>query len=188
MKIQFVAIFIACLSFFIPFCSSAQTQKGGILLAGSGHAQFNDPLEIELQPQAGYFLLNRMAVGASIPVYFLAAGSQRRRTSSLGLDPFVRYYFLQSKLRPFLLVNAGYRVAISSYDDYYNPFERIKNRYNYWNIGAGLGAVYFFSPTVALETSLQYGVTTTTFPYDNRESLGRLTARFSFGIYLSRQK
>lgn len=57
----------------------------------------------QVQPQAGYMLSNRWAIGTRMPASFLS------NEWNVGLSPFVRYYLpIKGQALPFIELNGGY--------------------------------------------------------------------------------
>ena len=123
-----------------------------------------------LNPNAGYFFLNHLALGASFNANFEKLGDIR--TTALGLGPFARFYFGRGPWRPFLNLNANYatqRTKIGSTSTSANGFS--------WLGGAGVA--WFVTDNAALETTFGYSSTN----FKGFESANGLAFRLGFHIY-----
>lgn len=145
---------------FAAISSYAQPRKGDWMVganianssAGVGPAA-TSYFSANLNPSVGYFLSNRIAVGAGVGLSYQRSGKYFNSFSS-SIIPFARYYFTKKegmqpkKLYFFGEVAAGAGVGTSAYFD-----NGVKNR----QIGsillsnAGVGLAYFILPNVSVE-------------------------------------
>lgn len=136
-KVLFIAALVAA-----SFAGQAQTSKGTYLLGGgAGFNSTKGATTWNVSPNAGYFVIDNLAVGANLDVkdQNTAAGT------TFGVGPFVRYYFVSlGKAKVF--GNANY-----AYDGV--------NKSN--SVGAAAGLAYFLNQSIALETALGYTNNTT---------------------------
>lgn len=153
-KIILIAAFIVC---FVASQSFAQTEKGNWLLGGS--ASFNTNTNsasytiIQLSPLIGGFVANKFAVGASIPLSYYK--DSYRRISSLGLMPFVRYYFATTeKSSLFGHAAFGIETATIKYSSG-SPYVGEQNNNSTSGI-VGLGYTYFLNKSIGVEGLLNY--------------------------------
>lgn len=153
-----LTIIIATLSF-ITTSVFAQPRKGdwmvGAGIANSsaarvaGSTQFN----VNLNPSAGYFLSNRVAVGTSVGLSY-SKYARSLSSYSASLKPFARYYFSKKegmqpkKLYLFGEVSAGAGIGASRYD---NNGVIEKRTGSTILSSAGLGLTYFILPNVSVE-------------------------------------
>lgn len=142
-KVLFIAALVAA-----SFAGQAQTSKGTYLLGGG--AGFNSTsasgggstTSWNLSPNAGYFVIDNLAIGTSLSVADFGGGT------SFGFGPFVRYYFTSlGKAKVF--GNAGFT---------YNSFGGGGNS---TSVGAAAGLAYFLNQSIALEAALGYTNNTT---------------------------
>jgi hypothetical protein len=105
-----------------------------------------DPFLINLSPNLGYFVSNRLVLGSSAGLIFY--GYENFSTISIALVPFTRYYFGRGDTRFFALASLGYR----------REWERStegtsSRRSSYGNIHGdlGLGLTHLISDQIALE-------------------------------------
>jgi|TARA_R110000737_G_scaffold224336_4_gene239349 hypothetical protein len=143
-------------SVFSLFSTNAQLEKGSMLIGGSGafgaSAGGNGSGYIfNLYPSAGYFVLNKFAVGAEVG--FLSQvnnfGNFTSRYNAISFSPFARYYFLKQESKVNIFAQAG--IAIAYYNSTYaqsttNDIVTIPN--------VKAGVAYFIRPQVALEAAI----------------------------------
>ena len=162
-------------------------QVGSLSYSGTGEPYSIRSFSISLSPSAGYFVARNLAIGASIPVTFLAYKASFPGTTvpskvnslSLGLAPFIRYYIGSAKLRPFASASYGYtQVWNTTFAPRTNNDSKNSSNYSTYSVGAGVA--YFVNNTVSLDASLNYG---DSFGYD-RTTLNRGTTSLSVGFRL----
>ncbi|CAN5303006.1 hypothetical protein BH23BAC1_BH23BAC1_22520 [soil metagenome] len=104
MKILILAFLLIT---FLNFNVQAQIEKGSRLVGGAGYVLWKDPFLINLSPNLGYFLSNRLVLGSSVGLMFY--GYEDYSNVSIALTPFTRYYFGRGGTRLFVLASLGYR-------------------------------------------------------------------------------
>ncbi len=131
--------------------SFAQTSKGNWMVGGS--AGFNSEKTgsgpssstIELAPNAGYFVSNNIAVGASVDLMSVSNSGG----SSFNFGPMVRYYFVEMGKNAKLFANAN--IGFGSV----KPAGATSSTSSTaWGIKAG--PAFFLTKNVALEATLGY--------------------------------
>lgn len=141
----------------------AQTQKGNILvgadLAGIGinFQEDNTQFSFNLNPKAGWFIRDNVAVGPDIN---FGINTQKGATSiNYGLGLFARKYFgdeatnLSRTTKWLVEANAGFYGTNLSGDNI------VETSTNGLGIGFGPGISYFLNQNIALEALLKYNLT-----------------------------
>ncbi len=83
----------------------AQTQQGSMMIGGNaGFANSSQGdfsiTTVSINPSIGYFVIDKLAVGASVGISFFSG--DLLEGTSFGVGPFARYYFTDgSNIRPF---------------------------------------------------------------------------------------
>lgn len=153
---------------------SAQTEKADWLVGGQlALNTVENTSSFVFSPNAGYFALNGVALGATLNVNLSKAGNITSTQYSLG--PFARWYFGRGFWRPFLNAGAGFateRVKIGSASSSANGFN--------WLLGGGLA--WFVTDNAALELTAGYN----SVKLKNFETQDGLALRIGFQIYLDR--
>jgi hypothetical protein len=150
MKTSLLSLLIA---FLLSFACEAQTQKGAIMIGGSGGVGFKDAFSISLNPNLGFFVTNDFAIGAGVPLQFYK--QKDYNSVSGGLQPFARYYFGKpAATRLFAQANGMYHLSRSKGGSPNDP-NKI-NTYSQNSFGGGLGLVHFVIEQVGLEAKLSY--------------------------------
>ena len=162
------------LSMLCSFIVFSQTEKGDWLVGGTlelNTAENNTT--VTFSPNAGYFFMNNFAGGAQLNFSYTELGQVK--ATIFGIGPFVRYYFLQNKVRPFV---AG---------DWSFESRKLKT-----NLGEstetgssfflGGGCAFFINENVALEGLMGYKRT----KVENNDGQGGFNFKFGFQVYINR--
>ena len=165
-----VPILFSCISL------SAQTDKGDWMVGGNlalNTAKNNT--SVQFTPQAGYFFAKNFVMGGQLSISYSEQGSAH--ITDLGIGPFARYYFGETKARPFF---AGDMNFISN---------RVKTGQTSLNATAfgwflGAGASFFINDNVAVDGILGYR----RIKYENEDGSGGLNLRIGFQVFLSHRQ
>jgi hypothetical protein len=145
--------------------AQAQTEKGNLLVGGSGFAAGTPnfegrdrymELEASMSPRVGYFVADQLCLGALVPLQYTRQSSYtlRRRWLGAGVNPFIRSYVGSSATRLVLEARGGinYRswYGLSVSQDYQSDSGF------YVNGGLGTGLVHFINNRIGLELLLSY--------------------------------
>jgi hypothetical protein len=160
-----------------PSASEAISQGNWLIGSTIGGTNFNfetNTFAINVQPRAGYFVSERVAVGALATLGFVTE-KEGDDVFSYGIAPFARYYFPEGASatgRWFGEVSAG--IAGSS-GGVTNPVSL--------TLGASAGYAHFISRTVALEGILGYTYNEADIDVEGSGSSG-LALSVGFQVYL----
>jgi hypothetical protein len=130
---------------------------------------------IEFSPNAGYFIIDNLAIGAKMIISYNQLGDLK--VTSFGAGPFMRYYFTAAKIKPFFAAEFDYQNQKFST----GTGSSTENAFNYF---LGGGAAFFINENVAIEAILGYGHTSV----KNDEGSGGLNFRVGFQVYLGRHQ
>ncbi|HYF30302.1 MAG TPA: outer membrane beta-barrel protein [Chitinophagaceae bacterium] len=157
---------------FTVYNVAAQTEHGNWLIGGSFVLNTNDnSTTIGLNPTAGYFVMNNLAVGGTVILNYTKFGNSRSTT--FGAGPLVRYYFGQTNIKPFVhgefgLISEKTKVGANS------------NTENGINFLLGPGLAGFLNENVALEALAGYSYT----KLKDFDGDGGFAFRVGFQVYL----
>ena len=151
-----VAYLLAVLAFLLFSTGYAQTDKGSWLIGGTGKINIQDIsgdntiFNITLLPNAGYFVINNLAVGARTDLTF--SSGDGFSGSGVGVGPFVRYYFNLNNptLKP--LATAG----VSFFTSAFKPDVGEKTTNNSTDFFVGPGLAFFINEFIAIEGLLLF--------------------------------
>lgn len=171
------------------FQAKAQIQKGN-LMVGAGLADMslglqkdNTNFSLTINPKAGYFVEDNMAVGAEVKLSFETAKGYTDINYLAGA--FGRYYFsdpetiLLKHSRFFIEANAG----ISG--ENHKPKGLPSSSTNGLGIGFGPGIAYFITENIGLEAMLKYNLL---IGFGSATTVNRLSFGLGFQIYLPTPK
>jgi hypothetical protein len=145
----------------VLFCQSAgysQITKGNWLYGGNGqissqreniNAMLVKGFKISLSPNVGYFFMDRFASGAKLSLNYdeVNYSGVKSKSSSYGIGPFIRYYFLDVNNRINILAETSYQYISSGNGG-------ISYGNNIFTLSAG--PVIYFTPSVGLEITGSY--------------------------------
>ena len=166
--------FTAAVLVFFLSSLSAQTERADWLVGGQlALNTVENSSTFVFSPNAGYFVLNGLALGASLNVEFSKSGNTSANQYSIG--PFARWYFGRGFWRPFLNAGAGFASKRTTI----GPISGSNNGFN-WLLGGGLA--WFVTDNSALELTAGYN----SVKLKNFEAQNGLAMRMGFQVYLDR--
>lgn len=178
-KVLFVIFIFLSFTLFAQDDDARPTDKGSFLVNGAlgfnvskvdmPESIFKDisRFNVSLSPRAGYFVIDRLAVGletsftfsrekidyvdVTFPIDYVSdLEDQITTTTMLSAGPFVRYYL---KNGIFAEASIGFGKLNSKRDDYLGTLELERNFFSY---ELGVGYAIFFNNSVSLEPFLSY--------------------------------
>jgi hypothetical protein len=156
--------------------AEAQTQKGDWLVGGLLDLNTaKNSTTFEFSPNVGYFILENLAIGGTLVYSYDKLGDLK--VTSFGIGPFMRYYFGDTKIRPFFAGDMTFEkqkfttTAGSSTEDAFN-----------WFLGGG--AAFFINENVAVDGLLGYGHS----KVSDEDGSGGLRLRVGFQVYINRNQ
>lgn len=161
------------LMIFVSVALQAQTEQYKIFVGSSsklnfsflnssqksdqGSVNLNKSADINLAPQAGAFVINNLAIGLEIPFAYSYKNNiltnTKDYTASIALAPFVRYYFGQTKIKPYLNGLVGVGTMKSKTEGSFFS-DNSKYRLFLYQVGGGVG--FFLGDKVSLDVALSY--------------------------------
>lgn len=182
------------LFFFIVFgmtlTANAQITKGNWLVGGEGSyssvkykSEYNgitetsDASSIRINPNLGYFFIDKFAGGLQLQLTFLEPGSSFA-FNSYSFGPFVRYYFLNQENRINLFSQVNYSFGFGK-----NGLDVKTDSSGY---GVKAGTVLFFNSSVGIELSLNYISSTSKQDGGFKDSSDAFLVGLGFQIHLEK--
>ncbi len=146
------------ISLLLSLTVSAQTEQKAMMAGGNfdiGYS-FQDSIRIftiNLQPRWGIFVYKNLLLGASVGIGITSDNKGKSRGNRFILNtsftPYVRYYFLKEKMRPFIYAFGGYMGTTAL-------IKARSNNLDGATYGGGFGFDYFVNKNVAIEATLGY--------------------------------
>ena len=167
------SLFIFIVAMAIGIGSYAQTDKNDWLVGGNMTINTTtDNSEFSFRPSAGYFFVNNFAAGAEFLLSFSKFGD--RKTNSVGVGPFARYYFTKNpNFKP--MVHASFNVASESSKE-----NNIKTTNTVTSLFLGGGGAFFINRNVAIEALAGYNRS----KFENFDPEGGFLFRIGFQVHL----
>ena len=178
-RILLLVILVASLS-----TLQAQTEKGDWMVGGGFRLNTSgNNTEITLNPTAGAFIINNLALGANFSFSYLKTGSNvlggsTNKITSFGVGPFARYYFTQAQVRPILHGQFNYlsqQIKVSAAPSNTN------SGLNYF---LGGGAAIFLNELVSIDGLLGYDHT----KLKDLDGRGGFAMTIGFQVYLMKRQ
>jgi opacity protein-like surface antigen len=154
---------------------NAQTEQGRVLIGGTaGFESTSTPAgeekvtttELNLSPYIGYFVIDRLAIGADINFELFGAEGEDNDATRFAIGPFVRYYFFTNEsIGVFGQAGINYETLTVGEGDGVSEF----------GFGAGVGADFFLNDNVAIEAIVR-------FQSSKIEDADDSTTRFGLGV------
>jgi outer membrane autotransporter protein len=137
-----------------------------------------------LSPRFGYFVIDKLAVGASVNLSLSKYDSKSsfgsdNTSTGVSIGPFVRYYF-----DPGFFVQGSFGVGATNYH-YDNVGGENDVKYRTSNFGLGVGYAYFLNDNIAIEPMIGYAsYSSKTKGSDAKDINSQLYLSVGFQIYL----
>ncbi len=159
---------------------TAPIQQGNWIVGGSlgslGYSFEGESFNVNLNPRAGYFVSDGLAVGLGADLGLATFSGDQDNLWSYGVAPFVRYYFGQGSSSTGRFFGQG-EVGIAGYSN--GSGADLK-------FGIGAGYAHFITQSVALEAMLGYNYSKGTMASATAQS--GLGVSLGFQIYLPGQR
>jgi|JI9StandDraft_1071089.scaffolds.fasta_scaffold179892_2 hypothetical protein len=173
MKINLLLPFL--LLIFLALGASAQTEKGSMITGTNVGISYTSQdslhsFDMNFNPNFGYFVANNFMMGMSVGIGITSDNKAKKLKNRLFINtsfaPFVRYYFLKEKWRPFLYARFGYFGTTLISNGNTSSSDGLTGE-------GGVGINYFFNKNAAFEATLGYrGTRTTGQSLNSRFGLG----------------
>ena len=166
-------LLILFLSFFIYTCVVGQTEQHNFLIGGSmslnktnlkwksdnESGDYGTEFNFNLKPSFGFFVADGLAIGLNLDIEFSEENNDEEdetlKSSMNCLGLFIRYYFLNLKVKPFLHgdISTG-NINIKAESSYYGS-NSINGSVTKLDFGGGVA--FFFTDNTSLELIAYYG-------------------------------
>jgi len=151
----------------------AQTEKGDWMVGGGFRLNTSDNnTEITLNPNAGLFIINNLALGGNFAFSYNKVEDDK--ITAFGIGPFVRYYFTNANVRPIL---HGHLNFISAKRKLAGIGSNTNTGLNYF---LGGGAAIFLNDQVSIDGLLGYDHT----KFKDFNGSGGFAMTIGFQVYL----
>lgn len=153
--------------------ANAQTEKGDWMVGGGFRLNTSDKnTEITLNPNAGLFIINNLALGGNFSFSYNKVEDDK--ITAFGIGPFVRYYFTNANVRPIL---HGHLNFISAKRNLSGIGSNTNTGLNYF---LGGGAAIFLNDQVSIDGLLGYDHT----KFNDFDGSGGFAMTIGFQVYL----
>ncbi|GAB3889026.1 outer membrane beta-barrel protein [Spirosoma agri] len=158
--------------------ATAQTEKGRWNVGVSvGNFSYQDNKNADtktftgnLSPSVGYFVANNLLIGTGVPLS-LSTSKQgnnpyvsKYASTSVGLSPFVRYFFGAAKLKPYVGLSYSHSFVRNTYNSSAFSTDFSSDGYSIALVPT-LGVAYFINQTIAIYAGLNYNILSSKIGY-----------------------
>ena len=183
------------LFFLAAFTVYGQTEKGNFLIGGSSSLGLNfataktefDGNSFEedqkitnftFQPDVGYFIIDNLAVGLSLPISINTSDFDDRKntTTAILASVFSRYYFTESNIKPFIQGQIGFGNSNTNFESRNGESESKSNLFNFGAVG---GVAIFLNNIISIDLGIVYSNSTSS-PGDSDFDIKTKTNQFGF--------
>lgn len=136
-----------------------------------------------LSPAIGYFFIDNLALGIELPIQYSSmkdTDDDKMTQSSLVFAPFLKYYFGNSMMKPYVNGSIGLGKGSVSYDFTMGSNVSYSMTMFAYQLGAGLSI--FLHEKVSLDLGLRWSSTSTTKVEDNPTNSKTINSGLGFGI------
>lgn len=179
--------------------STAPTTKGNFILGGSSRFGFSiatsqlksDSGDIQngetrntsfgLRPRVGYFIINDLAIGGEVAFSTSKAKNDDLNFEATGTSfsfaPFVRYYFTEGIIKPFLQGSVGIGFSNSKTEGDFGENESKNSIFNY---GFDGGVTFFLNKSISIDTGIGYAYSSSKARDNNDDNVRFVNSGFFF--------
>ena len=154
------------------FIAQAQTEQGDWMVGGGFRLNTSDNNTlISLNPDAGAFVIRRLAIGGNVDLTYSKVGDIR--DTYFGIGPFVRYYFSKANVKP--IVHGKFNFVTEK-----TKIPSGSNSNTGINYFLGAGAAIFISEQVSIDALMGYDHT----KIKDFDGSGGFAMTIGFQVYL----
>ena len=169
------AIFFALFLFCFDFLAHSQTSKGSFMIGASNLLELRNVVakqksdngsnfeakttKFSIEPLAGYFIIDRLAVGVIPGFHYLNEdmNQSKLRTTEFSLIPYGRYYLGKNRFKAFAHAGIGYlHRSLRNEFDFVDSQDAFKWGGSALVYEGGIGGAYFLNDFVSLDLFLRY--------------------------------
>ena len=114
-------------------------------------------ISLGLGPRVGYFVIDNLAIGGRVGFSTskteIDVTNSETTGTSFSFSPFVRYYFAEGTIKPFLEGTIGVGFSNSNTE---NDFEDSESKNSLFNYGLDGGIAFFFKKSISLDVGVGY--------------------------------
>jgi opacity protein-like surface antigen len=145
-------------------------------------------LGFNLLPTVGYFIIDNLVVGGNILVSYSRQKSTesdyKDTQTSLGIGPFVRYYYPLSKIYPFAEANVG----VGTWKEKWSNGSEGDDKETLFLWGLGIGAGLPLSESVMIDATLGYSSQSWKQENDDKYIYGTIGLKLGFTMFFGGAK
>lgn len=196
---SFLGVFILML---FVFSVHGQTTRGTILIGGEsnfdlslmnskwksdgGSGSNSNTLSFGVSPKIGLFIIDNLAIGVKLPIGFQFQEDENNdkfSSASLGISPFLKYYFGTSNIKPYLNGSVGFSNLVMKDDPATGPSD--KNTVGMFSFELGGGFGIFLNDKVSVDIGLGYNYSSYKEKENNDNNYRSIYSGVGLGVGIS---
>ncbi|NOU18733.1 MAG: outer membrane beta-barrel protein [Bacteroidales bacterium] len=196
---SFFGVFILML---FVFSVHGQTTRGTILIGGEsnfdlssmnskwksddGSGSFSNTISLGISPKIGFFIIDNLAVGVKLPIGFQFQkdkNNDKYSSTSLGISPFLKYYFGTSNIKPYLNGSVGFSNLVMKDNPVTGPSD--KNTVGMFSFELGGGFGIFLNDKVSVDIGVGYNYSSYKDKENNNNNYRRIYSGVGLGAGIS---
>ncbi len=176
-------LLLSTITLFVTTIALSQTEQGKISVGASSDLSFSflngkqefrgqendldERTSFAIAPTAGYFVIDNLQVGLVLALSTEKVEGERQNFNNFGpqtnsfesklstfaVGPFVRYYFLENSIKPFVQASVAYVSTKNESDDEFSSFESKSNGIGF---GFDAGVAFFLNNFISLDLGVGY--------------------------------
>lgn len=185
-------ILVMAVAFATLTTTFAQTEAGNLLLSGQSSLGFSamstqlkydgedvgdasKTTSLSLGLSMGYFVIDNLAVGASLPISYTKLKDYGSETT-IGFAPFARYYFGSGAIKPFVNAEIGFVSSKSK------PEDGDESTQSGLITSGGAGVAFFVNKNVSIDALLDYNYASMKDGDDDKAVMATSGVMFNVGV------
>jgi len=184
------------------FSANGQTTRGTILIGGEssfdlnsmnskwksddGSGSLSNSVSLGISPKIGFFIIDNLAVGVKLPINFYFQkdkNSDKYSSTSLGISPFLRYYFGTSNIKPYLNGSVGFSSMTMRDNPASGPSDKSTTGMFSFDLGGGIGI--FLNDKVSVDIGVGYNYTSYKDKENNDNNYRDIYSGIGLGVGIS---
>jgi outer membrane protein len=184
------------------FSVHGQTTRGTILIGGEsnfdlstmnskwksddGSGTHGNIIRFGISPRIGFFIIDNLAVGVKLPIGFQFQedkNNDKFSSTSLGISPFLKYYFGTSNIKPYLNGSIGFSNMTMKDDPDIGATNKTTVGVFSYELGGGFGV--FLNDKVSLDIGIGYNYSSYKEKENNDNNYRDIYSGIGLGVGIS---
>jgi outer membrane protein len=151
-----------------------------------GSGTHGNTISLGFSPKIGLFIIDNLAIGVKIPIGFQfqkAKNNDKNSSTSIGISPFLKYYFGTSNIKPYLNGSVGFSSMTMRDNPVTGPSDKSTVGVFSYELGGGFGI--FLNDKVSVDIGVGYNYTSYKDKENNSNNYRDIYSGIGLGIGIS---